>query len=136
MPPNRRRARHDGMFHEATAKAKSEAGACAGDDVPPQNRCRQVVRFLFATHAKATAGFTYELECIIVFRVDLHVLLSHREDLAVARSPSGDQLPSPPQARFPSPAQGRTGRGTAQDTGPRPPSDPAIRKVQTYNLPR
>ena len=75
MPPNRRRARHDGMFHEATAKAKSEAGACAGDDVPPQNRCRQVVRFLFATHAKATAGFTYELECIIVFRVDLHVLL-------------------------------------------------------------
>ena len=75
MPPNRRRARHDGMFHEATAKAKSEAGACAGDDLPPQNRCRQVVRFLFATHAKATAGFTYELECIIVFRVDLHVLL-------------------------------------------------------------
>ena len=61
---------------------------------------------------------------------------SHREDLAVARSPSGDQLPSPPQARFPSPAQGRTGRGTAQDTGPRPPSDPAVRKVQTYNLPR
>ena len=55
MPPNRRRARHDGMFHEATAKAKSEAGACAGDDLPPQNRCRQVVRFLFATHAKATA---------------------------------------------------------------------------------
>ena len=125
MPPNWRRARHDGVFHEAAVKAKSEAGACAGDDVPPQNRCRQVVRFLFATHVKPPRGLTYELGCIIVFRVNLHVLLlpSGRPGGCQVPLRRSTALPSAGALPFASPRSDgprrRAGHGAAPSIRPR-----------------